>query len=130
MLFEYAPTFGKLITTGVVLNPCFQLFDLSNTVNWNTYPKFEDTEKFYRGSYGVCDDLDNLFAVYPELEAEGRIFVVSLTCIDRDDVPEFDGWRWHKWGDYIGKETPKCEYIYDEPIIDRVYCYQIYEKVV
>jgi hypothetical protein len=38
------------------------------------------------------------------------------------------GWRWHKWGEYIGKYEPQYEYLYDEPEIEKVYVYHIYEK--
>ena len=52
-----------------------------------------------------------------------------MVCIDRDDQPEFDGWRWDHWGDYIGTQFPTTEYLYDEPEIERVYSYRIYEKI-
>ena len=79
--------------------------------------------------YGVCDSVENLLERIPELVTSEREFVVLLTEIDRDTQPEEGGWRWHKWGDYIGTQTPTCEYIYDEPIIDLVYCYHIYERI-
>jgi hypothetical protein len=44
--------------------------------------------------------------------------------------PKEDGWRWRKWGQYIGALEPTCEYIADEPHIDKVYVYHIYEKVI
>lgn len=34
-----------------------------------------------------------------------------------------------KWGEYIGKHNPQCEYLYDEVGIEQVYCYHVYEKV-
>jgi hypothetical protein len=37
------------------------------------------------------------------------------------------GWRWHKWGPYIGTQEPKCEYIHDEPEIEEVFTYHVYE---
>ena len=79
--------------------------------------------------YGVCDGVENLLERIPELVTSDREFVVLLTEIDKSDEPEDGGWRWHKWGDYIGTQTPTCEYIYDEPIIDLVYCYHIYERI-
>ena len=36
-------------------------------------------------------------------------------------------WRWHKWGPYIGTKEPKCEYLYDEPEIDKVVIFELYE---
>ena len=81
------------------------------------------------GCYGVCDDLANLLQKCPELESDPtRQFLVTLTRIDKSDQPESGGWRWHKWGDYIGSQEPTTEYIADEPKIETVFCYHIYEK--
>ena len=52
--------------------------------------------------------------------------VISVTEMRKDEQPEDGGWRWHKWGEYIGKQEPKCEYLYDEPNIDSVYVFHIY----
>ncbi len=61
------------------------------------------------GSYGVCDHYGQIFAKMPELlDSQERAFI-------------------HKWGGYIGKHKPQCEYIYDEPEIEKVYVYHIYE---
>ena len=79
------------------------------------------------GPYGVCDDAEQLLEACPELEAEGREFVITLTPVLKANQGPAGGWRWHKWGDYIGTQKPQCEYLYDEPNIDKVYCYHIYE---
>lgn len=52
-------------------------------------------------------------------------FVKMERC---EQYPE-GGWRWHKWGPYIGVQNPQCEYLYDEKNIDVVYTYHIYEIV-
>lgn len=84
---------------------------------------------FVRVTSGVCDDLQNLLEKFPELEADpSRQFVVTLTRIDRSTQPDSGGWRWHKWGRYIGTQTPTTEYIADEPNIETVYCFRIHEK--
>jgi hypothetical protein len=37
------------------------------------------------------------------------------------------GWRWHKWGPYIGKGEPTTEYLDDEDgFADGVYVYHFY----
>ena len=54
-------------------------------------------------------------------------FVILLTPVFKEDQPESCGWRWYKWGQYIGKYEPKCEYLYDEEGIDYVYCFTILE---
>lgn len=83
-----------------------------------------------RNCYGVCDDLEQLLSHFPELEAPGREFYVTLTEVRRDNQPAQYGWRWHKWGPYIGTHEKQCEYLYDEVGIDRVFCYHIYERSV
>lgn len=81
-------------------------------------------------SYGVCDGADNLLEAMPILQDPVRQFVVTLTKVERDltNKGQGGGWRWHKWGPYIGKHEPKMEYLDDEPDIDHVYCYHVYEK--
>ena len=56
-----------------------------------------------------------------------RNFVILLHPFFREDQPESGGWRWHKWGEYIGKFDSKCEYLYDEDGIDFVYAFSILE---
>jgi hypothetical protein len=89
------------------------------------YEQYPDTSV---GSYGVCDSLENLLEKCPELDAPGREFVVTLTPIRKADEPADGGWRWHKWGEYIGAQEPQCEYIHDEPVIESVFCFHIYER--
>lgn len=79
-------------------------------------------------SFGVCDSVDQLLAACPELEAPDREFVVTVTKICKATQPAEGGWRWHKWGEYIGVQNPQCEYIRDEPEIEEVLCFHIYEK--
>jgi hypothetical protein len=83
------------------------------------------------GPYGVCDGIDNLLERCPLLEASERRFVVCLTKVERDQSNRGrgGGWRWRKWGEYIGSKTPTTEYLDDEPDISEVYVYHVYEKV-
>lgn len=99
--------------------------------DYEHYPEFgsEEGENDYRGPYGVCDSIEQLLAKYPELEAEDREFVVTLSPIRKAEQYPQGGWRWHKWGEYIGTQQPTCEYIFDEPTIELVYVYHIYERV-
>lgn len=90
-----------------------------------TASKFED----YRGSYGVCDSLEQLLEVYPELENSDRKFVVTMSEVIKANQPVRDGWRWHKWGNYIGSHEIQCEYLYNEKDIESVWVYHIYEKL-
>lgn len=97
----------------------------------NSYPQFEH----YPGDLpinccGVCDHPEQVIQKCPELEmSQSRHFFVTFTCVKKSTQPPDGGWRWHKWGEYIGEKSPQHEYIYDEDdSIQEVYCYHIYER--
>ena len=78
-------------------------------------------------SYGVCDSPEQFMTVFGKLlEASPRKICVSFTQIRKSEQPARDGWRWHKWGEYIGTKKPKHEYLADEKDIDDVYVYQAF----
>jgi hypothetical protein len=52
-----------------------------------------------------------------------------LTEVRKDDQPKQGGWRWHKWGPYIGTHEKQFEYLADEEGIERVFCYHIVLRV-
>jgi hypothetical protein len=94
------------------------------------YPTFNsEGNGEYRGAYGVCDSADQILSLYPELTESDRCFTVTLCEVRREAQSESGGWRWHKWGRYIGTFEPQHEYLDDEVGIDRVFCYHIYELV-
>lgn len=82
-----------------------------------------------RNPYGVCDNVEQLLKHFPELEAPGREFVVTLSEVRKDSQPSSGGWRWHKWGPYIGSHDAQCEYLYHEVGIKSVLVYHIYERI-
>lgn len=57
--------------------------------------------------------------------ADPRLLGVFFTPMVRAEQSPEGGWRWHKWGEYIGDHTPTAEYLYDEPEIERVYVVSI-----
>lgn len=80
------------------------------------------------GDYGVCDYPEQLIEKFPIIDTDPRPFVVSFTKVAKVEEESPGGWRWHKWGAYIGDKDPQCEYIADEgPDITDVWCYHIYE---
>jgi hypothetical protein len=105
----------------------FQLYALERSNSYIKGPQFTTNDAAWY--YGVCDGIENLLEFIPELTSTEREFVVLLHKIAKKNQPNEGGWRWHKWGDYIGTQTPTTEYIYDEPEIEVVYCYHIYEKI-
>ena len=56
-------------------------------------------------------------------------YVLGVTPVNRDlsNKGKGGGWRWRKWGPYIGVKTPTTEYLDDEPEIDSVLVYHLYE---
>jgi hypothetical protein len=95
---------------------------------WHEYPTLGDDRWF--GSYGVCDSPEQFMAhpIGQWIAASGRLFVISFTEIVKAEQSPDGGWRWHKWGEYIGEKNPQYEYLYDEGAeIERVYCYHVCE---
>lgn len=84
--------------------------------------KFEDGKIPYGISDGVQDILD-----YYDFEKDDRNFVIFLTEIRRKDQPEKGGFRWRKWGEYIGRQNVFCDYLYDEPQIESIFVWEAYE---
>jgi hypothetical protein len=87
----------------------------------------------YFSNYGVCDNASQALDYYDSLYSshedymKDKSFVILLTPMFRESQPEYGGWRWHKWGQYIGKFKHKREYLYDEKGIDYIYCFNILE---
>ena len=78
--------------------------------------------------YGVCDNYHQVLETYRDLlSLPTQKFVIMLSTVTRASQPERGGWRWHKWGEYIGTQNPQHEYLYDDTHIDKVYCFSIYE---
>ena len=78
------------------------------------------------GMYGLCDTPEQLLEYHPHLADDDIKRVISITPIWRRDQSEFGGFRYHKWGQYIGKQKPRNEYIYDDKHIEFVCSFHIY----
>jgi hypothetical protein len=92
--------------------------------------KFEpivDLDDRYISAYGVCDDYKQILEFVPEIIYSEDRYVIGLTEVNKREEFSWGGWRWHKWGEYIGVQNPQEEYLYDEPVIEKVYCYHIYK---
>jgi hypothetical protein len=84
--------------------------------------------KGFPDCFGVCDSPEQFMKKFEKrLESSKRKFVVSFTPVLKKNQEPSGGWRWHKWGPYIGTKKPTHEYLYDEPNIDAVYCFHVYE---
>jgi hypothetical protein len=81
-------------------------------------------------SYGVADNIDQIKEYYNhQIEDLNNKYFIAISPIfqEKEHAGEDGGWRWHKWGPYIGTKEPKCEYLYDEPEIDKVVIFELYE---
>ena len=78
------------------------------------------------GSYGVADNIEQILRKYKSLLNSPDEVVLTIHPVLKKDQPESGGWRWHKWGEYIGTQEITTEYIADEPLIEMVYCFHIY----
>lgn len=71
--------------------------------------------------YGVCDSPEQFLAKFRSWNG-----YVWMKEIKRKDQPPNGGWRWHKWGEYVGvhsKLVRETEYLYDAKTIDSQYVF-------
>jgi len=108
-----------------------ELTNLKETESWDSFQpdNLEDYNKCKnpRSNYGVCDNYKQILNLYPELIENNTNYIVLMTPVFKEHQSSTGGWRWHKWGPYIGDKNPICEYLYDEPDINLVFVYNIYE---
>lgn len=99
-------------------------------------PDDQDNERFlamagYEGwelpPYGVCDNVEQILARFSIAEIPDRKFCLGIAPVFKKDQPPRDGWRWHKWGPYLGTHKIEWEYLADEENIEYVLIYHIYE---
>ena len=79
--------------------------------------------------YGVADSLEQIIDFYNKNE-DGFFngnHVISTFEVHKNPEHSYSGWRWHKWGPYIGIKNPSREYLNDEPEIEKVICFSIYK---
>ena len=115
-----------------------ELFYMQNKKDGDTMLSFyfgSDTEHQYIHTYGVADNIKQIKRYYKkQIKDTNNKFVISVTPVyqDKNNRGKCDGWRWHKWGVYIGKLKPKCEYLDDEDFGDDfkcVYCFEMHYVV-
>jgi hypothetical protein len=106
-------------------------FDHAMGIRWeefdDNYPKLTDAHGEWFGCYGVCDNFEQVLTQCPEIIESKTPYALSVTPIRKAESSPEGGWRWHKWGAYIGTQEPTTEYIYDEPVIEQVYCYHVHK---
>lgn len=107
----------------------FTDFECLNKQEWQSYPTWEKLGD-YKNCYGVCDSPDQFMSLFgPTLADPQRQFFVSFVQLLKANEPTDGGWRWHKWGPYIGTQKTACEYLADESVIEEIWTYHVYEKI-
>lgn len=83
--------------------------------------------------YGVSDNIDQIKEYYKEwIDDPNSKWVITVTPVfqEKENSGKGGGWRWHKWGPYIGTLNPQYEYLDDEDFGEDfqgyVLCYHIY----
>ena len=105
------------LETGIFISPSFS-FGNSIINDKNEYFDFQN-EGEYLGAYGVCDTVEQVKEKYSKWLNDTELkFCISFTKVTKSEQDANGGWRWHKWGEYIGKLNPQCEYLDDEDFGD------------
>jgi hypothetical protein len=92
--------------------------ELKNLSYDDRYKIFENYDKI---TYGVADTIEQIKEYYKEeVESKNDKYCLALTPVwqEKENKGKGGGWRWHKWGEYIGKLNPQCEYLDDEEFGD------------
>lgn len=97
------------------------------TGRWPEFPNFPGHDWF--SCFGVVDHWSQL--PIKQLDADPRSLLVFLGRHVRAEQPERGGWRWHKWGPYLGVHAPEnsteYEYLYDATDVVEVWSYCVVE---
>lgn len=94
-------------------------FEELKKLKWDDrYKIFPNYEKI---TYGVADSIEQIKEYYKdEVSDTEKKYCLALTPVwqEKENKGRGGGWRWHKWGEYIGKLNPQCEYLDDEDFGD------------
>lgn len=84
-------------------------------------------KKLPKNMFGVADNIEQIKRYFAAAINNPNVnLVVSVVELKKEDEPAQGGWRWHKWGEYIGICYPQCEYLHDEPAIEKVLVFHGY----
>lgn len=120
--FEYLPQDDKSLKQETGIYQCAFVFNFSEdefkelqklswTDRYKIFPNFE------KATYGVADNIEQIKEYYKEeVSDKDKKYAICVTPVwqELENKGKGGGWRWHKWGEYIGKLNPQCEYLDDE----------------
>lgn len=97
----------------------FNKFFFEETINLNYENEYWHVinEHGCVNSYGVADNIEQIKEYYKhQIENKNEKYIISLYPVfqNKENKGKEGGWRWHKWGPYIGELDSKCEYLDDE----------------
>lgn len=104
--------------------------DMLNVPFEQCYDLFKPT--YHKSQYGVADSIEQIKQYFKEeIEDPNRKYFIECTPVhqEKENKGKGGGWRWHKWGEYIGVLDSKCEYLDDEEFGEEfkyVICFHIY----
>ena len=134
--FEYIPQSDPkfLQETGIYQSACsfnFPKEEFKEFEGHSWRDEVDMCEGTGKCTYGVADTIEQVKEYFKEeIEDPHKKYVIALTPVGQDkDNRGNGGWRWHKWGEYIGVLNPKCEYLDDEDFGDNfryVICFEIH----
>lgn len=85
------------------------------------------TAEVWKAAGGVCDNYQQVLAKHADLVNDpDKQYLVLLTPVFKGHS---GGWRWEKWGEYIGTQNSRTDYLDDEPEIEMVCIYTIHEVI-
>lgn len=131
MLLEYDLdiTYEALLMRGIILTT--PTFVSKLDTSWDRHPQFI-TNGGVKGSYGVCDSLENLLEYYPELLYEGtdcRRFIVAMNRVSNYTDHFFSWIPDYNLGGYKGNILTQTDFLIGNYNGYIFYRYHIFEKV-
>lgn len=103
---------------------------LCNIPTEQAFEAFKPT--YHKSQYGVADSIEQIKKYFKEeIEDKERKYFISITPVfqNKENKGKGGGWRWHKWGEYIGKLKPQYEHLDDEDFGKKfkyVICFHLY----
>lgn len=140
----------NLDTTGIYLEALNARHHIERLTDYETVNQMIDKYLYTVNTYGVADNatqvirhLENSLKTYfyrndfddefylgkslvkmIELYPEYKLVLLMTPHMNTKDC-SWGGWRWHKWGEYIGVHEPQHEYLSYEKGIDYVLSYDL-----